>query len=105
MLDHAQLLVESERAGQAAFEIGILLPLVEVASEDGIFARNAVIHAGLEIVRLGEIDAAELAEILTGEDGRVAEVRIGPERQIQLRDAIDSPLGNRFVGKRSTAVE
>src|SRR5689334_3799958 len=94
VLDDPELLVKSERPRQTAFEIGVLLPLVQIAAEDRILFGNPVVNACLKIVRLGEIDAALLAEILIGKYRRVAEIGIRPEGQIKFGDAIDTALWN-----------
>ena len=79
MLHHTQLFVQAERAWQTAFEIRILLPLVQIAAENRVRPGNMMIQPGLEIVRLLIGPSLLFAIILVGENRRAAEVRVGPE--------------------------
>src|SRR5215467_11303275 len=99
MFHHAKLLVIAERTRQAAFDVGILLPLVQVSAENGVLVRNAMIHPGLKVVRLGERDAELLAEILAAKNRQITEVWIRPERQVLFGHGIDTALRNDVIRK------
>src|SRR5437016_3381008 len=71
MLDDAKLLMKTQRARQAALEVGVLLALVQIAPEDGIPRGDAMVEPGLEVVRLGEVgrSADAPAEAVIGRSG------------------------------------
>src|SRR5438093_10628205 len=98
--DDAKLTPDFQSPWQAVLKTRILLLLIQIATEDRVRLRDAVIDASLHVVGLVEGPPPLLAIILVAEDIGIAEVGFRPEGQVLFRNLADAAGGDGVVGER-----